>query len=93
MKGAIERFKSLEDLRAKEIAVIQEIIEPLNLRVHEIKADGSCLYNAISDQLKVTTCDNVTGELVRYSSWVCDSVLTPPHHSAECKRPQKYRCR
>ncbi|KAI9140353.1 hypothetical protein BKA69DRAFT_522225 [Paraphysoderma sedebokerense] len=27
------------------------ILKPLNLGIHEIKADGHCLYNAISDQL------------------------------------------
>ncbi|KAI9492198.1 hypothetical protein BDB00DRAFT_829639 [Zychaea mexicana] len=39
------------DMGALEKASIQELLEKLKLKVHEIHADGHCLYNAISNQL------------------------------------------
>ncbi|KAI9263126.1 hypothetical protein BDA99DRAFT_509378 [Phascolomyces articulosus] len=39
------------DMAALEKASIQELLGPLKLKVHEIHADGHCLYNAISNQL------------------------------------------
>ncbi|KAG2220280.1 hypothetical protein INT45_009895 [Circinella minor] len=39
------------DMAALEKESIQELLGPLKLKVHEIHADGHCLYNAISNQL------------------------------------------
>lgn len=50
--SAAEKLDNIEDLRFKELEQIRKIIEPLNLEIKEIPADGSCLYSAICDQLK-----------------------------------------
>ncbi|KAI9297991.1 OTU-domain-containing protein [Neoconidiobolus thromboides FSU 785] len=41
------------DLKAKEEEEIEAIIQPLGLKVSQIKPDGHCLFNAISDQLEL----------------------------------------
>lgn len=61
---ALEKIKSSEDLRAREIEEIEKATGDLNLEVYDIKADGSCLYNSISDQLKVTGYSVCGSELV-----------------------------
>ncbi|KAI9310294.1 hypothetical protein BX666DRAFT_1276736 [Dichotomocladium elegans] len=39
------------DMAALETEAIRELLVPLKLRVHEISADGHCLYNAVANQL------------------------------------------
>lgn len=50
---ALSNLSNREDMRVVELMKIGIMIEPLNLEVKEIRADGSCLYSAIIDQLQI----------------------------------------
>ncbi|RKO92483.1 hypothetical protein BDK51DRAFT_18214, partial [Blyttiomyces helicus] len=51
-KEAQEEASNTVNMREVEDAAIGAMIRPLKMIVHEISADGHCLYNAIADQLR-----------------------------------------
>lgn len=46
--------KNKEGPRAKELSTIKQVLKSMNLRLHNIPADGNCLYLAVNHQLQVS---------------------------------------
>ena len=49
---AEEEAANMPDLRAREQELMENAIKAKGMRMHEIRADGHCLYSAVADQLK-----------------------------------------
>lgn len=45
--------KNKDGPRARELGVIKQVLKTMNLKLHNIPADGNCLYLAVNHQLQV----------------------------------------
>ena len=50
---AIEESKNIPDLKKIESDAITAVLDGMKLRIHEIAADGHCMYSAIAHQLSI----------------------------------------
>ncbi|PVU95376.1 hypothetical protein BB559_002774 [Furculomyces boomerangus] len=50
----------MEDNKQAEIEALEKLLEPHNLIVHQVQANGHCLYNAMIDQLKIVGNEEFT---------------------------------
>ncbi|EPZ36565.1 hypothetical protein O9G_001549 [Rozella allomycis CSF55] len=53
MKNAASMEDPIVNRREKELNDLQRILDPLGLLIFDIPADGHCLYNSISHQIKI----------------------------------------
>ncbi|KAI8057550.1 OTU domain-containing protein 6B [Gilbertella persicaria] len=56
------------DMSVVETEAIQKLLDPMQLRIKQISADGHCLYNAFADQLKMRYEDVVSYKDLRKSA-------------------------
>lgn len=85
LAAAVEESKDMKDLRLEEMSRFQSILGPHGLEVHEITADGHCMFRALSHQypsldfkaMRKLAADTIESDAAMFAEFLFDDDGNP----------------